>query len=166
MTITMNRLLPQPLLSLTLLLTWLLANEFSAAHAVLGSVLAIVIPWFSQHFWPERVRIGQPVLALRFVGRVLLDIITANITVARLILGPMHTITPRFVHYPLQLQDEFAITVLANTISLTPGTVSADVTHDRQTLLIHALDVDDEKQLIEEIHKRYEQPLLEIFESC
>ena len=160
----MTRILPQPLLSLALLLTWLLANRFSAGHLVLGAALALTIPWFSQYFWPERVKISRPLKVLRFLGRVVLDIITANITVARLILGPMQAITPRFVHYTLQLRDDFAITVLANTISLTPGTVSADISEDRRTLLIHALDVEDERRLIETIHQRYEQPLQEIFE--
>lgn len=160
----MTRILPQPLLSLALLLTWLLANRLSAGHLVLGAVLAVTIPWFSQYFWPERVKVSRPLKVLRFIGRVLLDIITANITVARLILGSMQTLTPRFVHYPLHLRDDFAITVLANTISLTPGTVSADVSEDRRTLLIHALDVEDERRLIETIHQRYEQPLQEIFE--
>ena len=162
----MNRLLPQPLLSLTLLLTWLLANSFSPGQILLGAVLALVIPWFSRRFWPERVRIGRPLRVLRFIGHVLLDIVTANIAVARLILSPVQSITPRFVHYPLRLRDEFAITVLANTISLTPGSVSADLSKDRRTLLIHALDVDDERALIETIRKRYEQPLQEIFELC
>jgi len=160
----LNRMLPQPLLSLMLLLTWLLANSFSPGQWVLGSLLALAIPWFSQHFWPERVKVGRPLLALRFIVRVLLDIITANIAVARLILGPLQSIQPRFVNYPLQLRDEFAITLLANTISLTPGTVSADLSEDHCSLLIHALDVSDEKALIETIHQRYEQPLREIFE--
>ena len=160
----MTRILPQPLLSLALLLTWLLVNHFSAGHLVLGTMLALVIPWFSRHFWPERVKVSRPLKVLHFSGRVLLDIVTANITVARLLLGPLLALTPRFVHYPLQLRDDFAITVLANTISLTPGTVSADVSEDRRTLLIHALDVEDERLLIETIHQRYEQPLQEIFE--
>ena len=162
----MNRLLPQPLLSLTLLLTWLLANSFSPGQIILGAGLALVIPWFSHRFWPERVSVGRPLRMLRFVGQVLFDIVTANITVARLILGPLQSITPRFVHYPLRLRDEFAITVLANTISLTPGTVSADLSKDRRTLLIHALNVENERTLIETIYNRYEQPLQEIFELC
>ena len=160
----MNRLLPQPLLSLSLLLTWLLANSLSPGQLILGSVLALIIPWFSHHFWPERIQLHKPWVLIRFMARVVLDIITANIEVARLILGPMQTITPAFINYPLQLREEFAITVLANTISLTPGTVSADLNEDHSVLLIHALNVDDEQQLLKTICSRYEQPLQEIFE--
>ena len=71
---------------------------------------------------------------------------------------------PGFVELPLDLTDEFAITLLASTISLTPGTVSADVSEDRRTLLIHALDVDDQDAMIRQIKQRYERPLKEIFE--
>ena len=54
--------------------------------------------------------------------------------------------------------------LLASTITLTPGTVSANLRMDGKTLLIHALDVRDEQTLIRTIRERYEQPLKEIFE--
>lgn len=162
----MKRLLPQPLLSLTLLLTWLLATRINPGQLLLGTVLALLIPWFSRRFWPHRVHVNQPILLARFAARVVLDIVIASIAVARLILGPVQAIHPAFIRYPLLLHDEFAITVLANTISLTPGTVSANLSEDHGTLLIHALNVDDQQALIETIHARYERPLQEIFESC
>jgi multicomponent K+:H+ antiporter subunit E len=101
---------------------------------------------------------------VRFVLVVHWDILTANMAVAILILGPPRRLRPGFVELPLDLTDEFAITLLASTISLTPGTVSADVSEDRRTLLIHALDVDDQDAMIRQIKQRYERPLKEIFE--
>jgi multicomponent K+:H+ antiporter subunit E len=92
------------------------------------------------------------------------DIVVANLVVARLILGPTRNLRPAFIRLPLDLCSEFAIVVLANTISLTPGTVSADLSLDRRTLLIHALDVEDEAKTIAHIKYRYERPLKEIFE--
>ncbi len=106
---------------------------------------------------------GFPKL-VRFVLVVHWDIITANVVVARLILGSPRKLRPAFVELPLELTDDFAITLLASTISLTPGTVSADVSEDRRTLLIHALDMDDEAELVAQIKQRYERPLKEIFE--
>jgi multicomponent K+:H+ antiporter subunit E len=70
------------------------------------------------------------------------------------------------VELPLALTNEFAIVMLANTISLTPGTVTAEIRSDRKTLLIHCLDVEDEAALIADIKTRYEQPLKEVFEAC
>lgn len=162
----MTIFLPQPLLSLILLLTWLLATGFSPGQILLGAVLALAIPWFTQRFWPQPVRLRRPRVLARLVARVLVDIIYANLNVARLILGPATAIRPALVRYPLRLRDEFAITVLANTISLTPGTVTADLSEDRAVLLLHALDIDDPQLLIDAIHTRYEKPLQEIFEPC
>ena len=68
---------------------------------------------------------------------------------------------------PFNRGDYFAAAapeVLASTISLTPGTVSANLRMDGKSLLIHALNVDDEEALIEQIRERYERPLKEIYE--
>ncbi len=163
----MNRLLPQPLFSVFLLLVWLLlVNTVAPGHLVLGTVLAIALPLFSSRFWPDRPRIHSPWKLLRYIAVLLWDIGLANLAVARLILGPTRKLRPAFIHLPLDLQNEFAISVLASTISLTPGTVSSDLSADRKTLLIHALDVEDEAAVIAAIKQRYEQPLREIFEPC
>jgi multicomponent K+:H+ antiporter subunit E len=160
----LRALFPHPLLSLLLLLLWLLLNNSaSAGHLVLGSVLAILIPLFTRRFWPEPARVRRPGLALRLTGRVLWDIVVANLRVARLVLGPREAIRPRFVRVPLDVQGEVAVTVLASVISLTPGTVSADLDMERHYLLVHALSEDDPAELIRQIKSRYEAPIKEIF---
>ncbi len=159
-----QRLLPHPLMSIALMLVWLLlVNEISFAHVLLGAVLGVLIPLFSNAFWPERPHIGRPGMILRLALRLLRDIVIANFTVARQILSPVDRIKPDFVEYPLEIDNEFAITVLASLISLTPGTVSSDLSEDRRTLIIHALDVSDKDALIADIKRKYEQPLREIF---
>ncbi|MEW6647381.1 MAG: Na+/H+ antiporter subunit E [Pseudomonadota bacterium] len=163
----MNRLLPQPLFSLFLLLVWLLlVNTVAPGHVLLGAFLAITLPLLTSRFWPGRPRIHSPWQLLRYIAVLLWDIGLANLTVARLILGPRRRLHPAFIHLPLELENEFAIAVLASTISLTPGTVSSDLSPDRKSLLIHALDVEDEAALVAAIKQRYERPLREIFESC
>lgn len=157
-------LLPHPLMSLALVLVWLLlVNDISIGHILFGALLGIGIPVFTNNFWPERPRIARPGLILLLSGRMLYDIVVANFTVARQILSSRKTLNPDFVEFPLELKDEFAITVLANLISLTPGTVSADLSEDRRFLIVHALNVADKAALIEEIKQRYERTLKEIF---
>ena len=65
-----------------------------------------------------------------------------------LILGPSARLRPAFVEIPVLLEDELALTMLASIISLTPGTVSADLSDDRKTLLVHSLDVADAATLV------------------
>ncbi len=159
-----KRLLPHPIFSLVLLVVWLLLNNtLSAGHILLGSVIALVLPWVTASFWADQLHLHKPGLALRFLLLVLWDITVANIQVAKLILSPRRKLRPAFVRYPLDMDNDFAITVLAATISLTPGTVSIDVSGDHRTLLVHGLDVDDEAALIAEIKSRYEAPIKEIF---
>jgi multicomponent K+:H+ antiporter subunit E len=157
-------LLPHPLLSLALLIVWLLLNNSaSAGHLVLGTALAVAIPLYTRRFWPEPARVHRPGLAVGFIGLVLWDIILANWRVARLILGPRDAIQPRFVRVPLDVTGEVAVTVLTSVISLTPGTVSADLDTDRRHVLVHALSEADPDELIRQIKSRYEAPIKEIF---
>lgn len=159
--------LPHPLLTPTLAAVWLLLNNSLApGHVVLGLLLGWAIPWFTLRFWPERVRIRRPLKLLRFVAVVLYDIVVANLIVARRILGRPEHLRPAFVSLPLDLTSDLAISLLANTISLTPGTVSARLSPDRRSLLVHGLHVPDAGELVATIKARYEAPLKEVFEAC
>jgi Multisubunit Na+/H+ antiporter, MnhE subunit len=162
----MRRLLPHPLLTLTLALLWLLlVNELSAGHLVLGAVLGWLIPFVTSPFWPERIRIRHLPTLLHYLGILIVDIVRGSFHVARLILrGPAH-LRPAFVEVPLALRTDLAISLLANTISLTPGTVSAQLSGDRRTLIVHTLDTGDTDALVAEIKQRYESPLRKIFET-
>lgn len=163
----LNKILPHPALTVTLWITWLLLNNTVAAgHIVLGLIISILIPYLTSGFWPEKVRISSPLTLLKFLVIVLWDIVIANLTVARLILGANKKLKPAFISIELDIQTPLGISLLANTISLTPGTVSCDLSADRSCLLVHALHVEDTADTIKQIKKRYEAPLREIFTSC
>jgi multicomponent K+:H+ antiporter subunit E len=162
-----HRLLPHPLLTPILTIVWLLlANSLAPGHILLGLLLGWAIPVFTLRFWPEQVCIRKPLTLVRFILIVLYDILVANFAVAWLILrGPRHA-EPGFVEVPLELKSDLGTSLLANTISLTPGTVSSWLSPDRSRLVVHGLDVQDPADLVTTIKRRYEAPLLEIFESC
>jgi multicomponent K+:H+ antiporter subunit E len=160
-----RRWFPHPTLSVFMMLLWLLlANSISAGQLLLGSILAWAIPWFTQGFWPESLRIRKPFVLFKFIVLVLWDIVIANLILAARILGPMHKLQPAFMQVPLDIEQEFTITLLASTISLTPGTVSADLNMEGRYLLVHSLHVTDIDAAIAEIKQRYEAPLKEVFE--
>lgn len=159
-----NGWLPYPLLSLSLLLIWLLlVNQVSVGHLLLGAFLGWAIALLTRMFWIDARPVAHPIKLLRFLLLVLLDIVRANIEVAQRILGPQASLRPGFVVVPLELRDELALIMLASIISLTPGTVSADLSDDRRRLLLHCLDVADPAALVAEVKARYEAPLLEVF---
>ena len=163
----LNKMLPHPILSLILWVIWLLLNNTVAAgHVVLGLIFAIVIPLMTASFWPEKVRINAPLTLLKFLATVLWDIVIANLMVAKLIMGRNDKLMPAFIHVELDIQTPLGISFLANTISLTPGTVSCDLSADRRYLLVHALHAEDTSEIIKHIKQRYEAPLIKVFTSC
>ncbi|MGE5338223.1 MAG: Na+/H+ antiporter subunit E [Gemmatimonadota bacterium] len=161
----MKSWLPAPGLSATLFAVWLLlSNSLDPAHIALAAVLALVVPHFTERLRPERPRLRRPLAIARLGLVVLWDIVLSNVEVARRILGPQAALQPGFVWVPLDLRDAHGILALAGIITMTPGTLTADLTDDRRFLLVHALHVDDAAALVAQIKARYEQPLREIFE--
>jgi len=160
-----TRYLPQPVLSVLLLVTWVLAaNRVSVGVIVMGVLLAACIPRITARYWPEapaHVR-WRPLLQL--VGVLLTDIVVANLRVARQILGPTRQLRPGFFEVPLNTRDPFTIAALASVVSLTPGSMTAAVSQDQRRLLIHALHIEDVAHEISHIKQRYERRLREIFE--
>jgi multicomponent K+:H+ antiporter subunit E len=162
-------ILPSPLLTLALFVTWLMLNESaSAGHLLLGAALALGLPHWTDRLRPDPPRLARWGEIAKLAGVVLLDVVKSNIAVAKLILGPESRIQPRFVRLPLTIRDPHGIVALAGVITMTPGTLSADLSDDRRQLLVHAFDVDDdaaEAALIADIRARYEAPLMRIFEG-
>ncbi len=161
----MRTLLPHPWLSLALWAVWLMLNNTVApGQILLGAALALVIPRAATHLvdgqWP---RLQRPHLVLRLFFVVLYDIVMSNIDVARRVLGPEAAIKPGFIEVPLDLTDDWAIGALAGIITMTPGTLTADIAVDRSHLLVHAFHIDDAQALVASIKRRYEVPLQEIF---
>lgn len=162
----LSRLVPMPLHSIFLLVVWLMLNTtVSLGHIVLGSVLAIVIPLLCAPLRVAQPKVKKPMMAIRYALSVLKDIVIANIEVAILVMGPMHRIKPGWVAVPLDLTGTLPITVLASTVTMTPGTVSADISKDEKWLYVHVLNMPhDEQEVIDFIKQRYETRVREIFE--
>lgn len=160
------RLLPHPLLTLLLVAVWqMLVNYVSLGTLVFGLILGILIPLLTAPYWPDRPRLKNPAMIVEFILVVLWDIVVANVSVAKIIMFKRNEdMRPTWVTVPLDLRSPEAITVLAGTITMTPGTVSADVAADGRSLLVHCLDAADPDSVRDDIKQRYERRLREIFE--
>lgn len=88
------------------------------------------------------------------------ELILSTLRVAWLVLQPKLTIRPAIIAYPLTVTSDAQITLLANLITLTPGTLSVDVSDDRRTLFIHAIDVPSKEALIGDIAGGFETRIL------
>ena len=106
-----------------------------------------------------------PLAIAEFLLVVLWDIVISNIHVARLVLTRKgESLRSAYVTVPLDLTTPEAITALAGTITMTPGTVSADLSADGKAILVHCLETDDPAGVVADIKQRYERRLKRIFE--
>ncbi|MDM7929180.1 Na+/H+ antiporter subunit E [Blastomonas fulva] len=160
----MRRLIPHPGLSVLLVIVWvLMANTLTVGGLLLGTVIGILLPIFTAPFWPGRPDVRYRA-GLAYIALVLWDIVVANFEIAAIILFRRNRdLRPAWLSIPLDLHTPEAITVLAGTISLTPGTVSSDVSACGNYLLVHALDAADPDAEIARIKLRYEARLKRVF---
>ncbi len=162
----LQRLFPHPLMTGLLTLVWmLLVNRWSLNSLLFGFFLGIVIPILTSPYWPSRPLLNRPMKVGGYLLLALWDILVANFVVARLILfRRAQDLQPQWIVIPLELRRPEAISALASTITLTPGTVSADLSAKGHYLLVHCLHAPDPDSVVAEIKSRYERRLLEIFE--
>ena len=162
---TLRRLIPHPLLTLMLVFVWLaLVNKVTLGNLILGFFLGVVIPLMTAAYWPDRPLLRRPFKVLEYMIVVIWDIIVANVEVALIILFKRERdIASKWVVVPLDLNSPEAITVLAGTITMTPGTVSAMLSSDGNAILVHCLHTDDPDGVRDQIKRRYEDRLKEIF---
>lgn len=161
----LSRVFPLPHHSVVLLAVWLMLNNtMSLGHILLGTVLGIVIPLLCAPLRVQTPKIQRPFKLVSYLLLVLKDIVVANLQVALLVIGPMRNIKPGFVAVPLDLVGTLPVTVLASTVTMTPGTVSAEVSKDLKWLYVHVLDMpEDEQEVVDFIKQRYEARVKEIF---
>lgn len=162
----MRRIFPHPYLSALLAVTWmLLVNRFAIGSVVMATILGTLIPLATAAYWPGRPLLKRPFALIPYLALVLWDVILANIQVARIILFmPPGQIKSAWITVPVDLTSPEAITLLAGTITMTPGTLTADMTRDGRALLIHALHAPDPDTIRDDIKTRYEARLKRIFE--
>lgn len=99
---------------------------------------------------------------ISFIFYFLYELVKANLEVAYEVMTPKHNMTPGIVGFPLDAKTDLEISFLANLISLTPGTLSLDVSDDRKVLYIHSMYIKDRENFIYGIKNGFEKRLLEI----
>jgi multicomponent Na+:H+ antiporter subunit E len=105
----------------------------------------------------------RPYRILKLVLVFLREFVVSVFRVAKLVLSPSLAMTPAAFRYPLSLTGDAQITLLANLITLTPGTLTVDVTDDRTALIIHAVDCPDVDAARADIRNGFERLIREAF---
>lgn len=141
----------------------LVTGSFTLLNLVFGflvGLLALVLigDLVGPVTWVRRVRLGLA-LAVLFLK----ELVKSAWRVALVVLSPKLDLKPGIIAVPLTVTDDFEITLLANLVTLTPGTLSVDVSEDRRTLYVHCLDVPDAEATIADIRDGFERTIMETF---
>ncbi|MEM1376988.1 MAG: Na+/H+ antiporter subunit E [Pseudomonadota bacterium] len=153
------------LVNILLALAWAgVSGSFQLANLIFGFVLGAAALSLireqtgSMGYFGRLRRVGS--LAVLFV----VELVKSAAKVSWLVMNPAPmNLKPGIVAYPLKVQKDFEITLLANLITLTPGTLSVDVSEDRKELFIHALDCSDPQGIKDDIADGFERKIMEAF---
>jgi multicomponent Na+:H+ antiporter subunit E len=153
------------LLNLSLAIAWtVFSGRLSGSNFLIGFAVGYMLLWLLQRAVGPTAyfrKTGQLVgLALFF----LVELFRANLRVAYEVITPSHYMKPAIVAIPLDLKSDAAITLLADLITLTPGTLSIDVSTDQKVLYVHAMYVSDVAEFRRDIKEGFERRIKEVFE--
>ncbi len=152
-----------PVLSLLLATSWLaLSRSLEPVHLLSAALLGLLVPRLLRRV----LHVGNPIRwgpTVRLTFVVMWDIVLSNITVARLVLGPMSRPQPAWLRVPLACDHYRVNALFASIITMTPGTVSAVIDEDTLCIWVHALNCDDAHGMVADMKSRYEEPLMRIF---
>jgi len=149
--------------NIMLALLWaLLSGEISTFNLVIGFVLGYLVLGMMAAQATEKSYFKKVRQTVAFALVFFKELAVSTYRVAYDILTPTHYMRPGVIAFPMEAKTDAEITMLANIITLTPGTLSLDVSEDRKILYIHAMYVDDPDELRREIREGLEKKLLEM----
>jgi multicomponent Na+:H+ antiporter subunit E len=119
-----------------------MSGDFSLSTFVLGFALGLVVLFFARRVIGAPQYLFKIVKALELFVFLLWELLVANLRVAYDVLTPGYQMRPGVIALPLDARTDAEITLLANLITLTPGTLSLDVSSDRRVLYIHVMYID------------------------
>lgn len=154
-------------LNILLAIAWTaLMNELSWTNLLFGFFLGYLIIFFASQggLTDKPTYILRVVRLVRFTAFFLKEVILSNIRIMIEVLTPTHYMKPGVVAVPLDAKTDLEIFMLANLVTLTPGTLSLEVSEDKKTLYIHAMyvDKDDLKSFRTRVKEDFEKRLLEV----
>jgi multicomponent Na+:H+ antiporter subunit E len=140
----------------------LVQGSIDLANLTTGFVFGYVVLWLVRPALGETGYFHKLPAAVGFVLYFLKELLVSNVRVAWDVITPAARHRPGVVAVPLDLKNDAAITLLANVVTLTPGTLSLDVSADRRTLFVHGMFVDDPETFRRDIKEGFERRIEEL----
>lgn len=153
----------QLLLNILLAGAWmLLVGELDSETFIEGIIVGYLILWVSRSALGGTKYFRKIPVTTKFILYFIKELIMENLKVAFDIITPKNYMKPGIIAFPLDIDTEIGITLFANLLTLTPGTLSLDVSSDKKILYVHALYVKDAESFRKELKEGLEKRLLEV----
>lgn len=141
---------------------WAALWGFSVGNLLVGFLLGYLLMSLVRRTFPPTSYFFKMRQVARFALFFLYELVVANVQIAWLVLNPRARVTPAIVALPLSARTDLEITLVANVFSLTPGTLSLEVSPDRRVLYLHGMDVRDSKKFVRRAKSGLEARALEV----
>lgn len=157
--------MPLATLALSIATIWLfMRGDASPGNFFVGLILAFFLILFLRRTYGQERAFRRWRDIVRFIIYFGWELIVANFQVMRIVLSPRLHIRPGIIAFKTKCKTPLSLTSLANSITLTPGTLSIDISEDGSTIFIHTLDIEDSDHVRENIRLRLEEPVRGAFE--
>ncbi|MCY3982001.1 MAG: Na+/H+ antiporter subunit E [Alphaproteobacteria bacterium] len=148
-----------------LALSWAaLIGNFTLTNLLIGYVVGYLALWVARPLFARTVYFERVWRVLRLAMMFIYELVVSSMRVVWDVITPSHLARPGIITIPLDARGEGEILLVANLISLTPGTLSLDLSPDGKTLYVHAMFVDDPDALRRELKEGMERYVLEALE--
>jgi multicomponent Na+:H+ antiporter subunit E len=153
----------QLLLNFFLAFIWMfLSVSFTSKSFFVGFLLGLLIIYAFRRFFTGRFYLLRVWAIISLIVLFIKELILANISVLMAIIRPKLDIKPGIFALPTELKSDWEITILANLITLTPGTLVVDISFDNKILYIHSIDMPDADEAVNEIKNTFEKAIKEV----
>lgn len=153
----------QFMVNLLIAIIWMFLNDsYTMANFVFGFLIGLLLLFVLRRFMEFDFYFVRVIAFARLVWIFLIEMIKANIDVAKVVLRPKLNNKPGIIAVDTSLETELEISTLAALITLTPGTVSMDFSVDGKTIYVHSIDVDDRDAMVAQIKGSFEKAIKEV----
>ena len=153
----------QILMNILIAVMWMfMQSSYTVGSFIFGYIIGLFVLFILRRFLVSEFYFRRVWAFIKLISLFIVELTKANIDVMKVVLRPKFNHTPGIIAVRTNLETDLEITLLAALISLTPGTVSMDFSDDSKTIYIHALNVQDKDEFIDDIHNSFERAIMEV----
>ncbi|HLR80590.1 MAG TPA: Na+/H+ antiporter subunit E [Bacillota bacterium] len=142
---------------------WMFLSEtYTFTSFLSGYIIGVLLLLLLNRFVPGKFYLHRVVKIIQLIFLFVKELIASNIDIVKLVYKPKLDVEPGIFALPVDLETDWEITMLANFITLTPGTLSVAIAPDNSEIYIHAMDIDDIDESVESIKNTFERAIMEV----